>query len=113
MFWSMFIEMYSEALQNKLQYEEEVVKYVFEEISKKKDYFDFPMFENAKKNNEQLFEWLEQPGKYMQEFVVEQQKQHKIDLKDFESYNNMALNALDLIQQQIDEALGIPTPNIS
>ena len=51
-FWTMFVELYSEALQQKLQVDEEMIKYAFEEIARKKEYFDFPMFQNAKKNNQ-------------------------------------------------------------
>ena len=59
-FWYYFIELYSEALQTKLQYDEEIVRHAFDEIAKKKkDHFDFPQFEAAKAANPELFEWLE------------------------------------------------------
>ena len=47
----------------------------------------------------------------MEEFVMDSSKQHKIEFKNLESYNGLTLNALDMIQMQVDEALGLmPSP---
>ena len=69
LFWSHFIELYSEALQTKLNYDEAVIRQAFDQISKGEEEFNFEDFEDAKAKNPQLFDWIEQPGKYMQEFA--------------------------------------------
>ena len=94
-FWTYFIQLYGEALQTKLQCEEETIKEVFYEISGQKETFDFPRFESAKNQNPELFEWLDQPGNYMQEIVNDSQQKHRLDLQEFETYNNMVMDAID------------------
>lgn len=41
LFWTHFIELYGEALQTKLQYEESMIRHVFYQISNLKEVFDF------------------------------------------------------------------------
>jgi EF hand len=59
LFWSYFIQLYGEALQTKLQCEEETIKEIFYQISGNRETFDFPRFENAKQHNPEIFEWLD------------------------------------------------------
>lgn len=58
-FWTYFIQLYGEALQTKLQCEEETIRDVFYQVSNYKETFDFPRFESAKNNHPELFEWLD------------------------------------------------------
>ncbi|CDW73973.1 phosphatidylinositol-4-phosphate 5-kinase family protein [Stylonychia lemnae] len=106
-FWSQFIELYGEALQTRLQYEEELVQFAFKEIAGDKQFFDFPAFEKAKSNNPQLLEWLEQPGYFMQENVKEALNNHKIDIKVLEDYHNEVMGAFDQIEQLLEDQFGL------
>ena len=45
------MKLYGEALQTKLQYDEEIVRFTFNKISDGKESFNFQDFEAAKENN--------------------------------------------------------------
>eukprot|EP00347_Sterkiella_histriomuscorum_P008734 403343955 len=106
-FWSQFLELYGEALQTKLQCEEELVEYAFKEIAGEKPYFDFPAFEEAKKSNPQLLMWLEQPGQFLQENVKESFSNKKIDFQVLDDYHSQVMCALDDIENSIESMFGL------
>lgn len=102
LFWSSFIELYVEALETGIQFDEELIKYAFTSIASDKEFFDFPTFQKAKSQKPELFEWLEQPGAFMKEFVSENHINAKIDIKVLEEYHSNAIEALDELERVID-----------
>ncbi len=44
LFWTSFIELYVEALETGIQFDEELIQYAFKSIANEKQFFDFPTF---------------------------------------------------------------------
>lgn len=69
-FWSLFMELCSQVLNLQMpQKDDEHISFIFNQLSLGGPEFDFSMFERAKTLNPALFDFLEQPGNYMREFV--------------------------------------------
>lgn len=98
-------------------YSEEYLNFIFNQLSQGKEEFDFEMFENAKLNNPRLFDFLEQPGNSMRDFLslISQKKDQQVHLTNLEAYNNVVNQALDKIEFELSNALavnagGFPVP---
>ena len=111
--------MYGELLQTKFTYDEEsetVTQMCFEKISKAcrdkdetrkcqttgKDCFTFEDFKQAREDNPELFEWIDEPERYVEEFMKQnatKEKMSQVKFDDFESYH---MNVMSSIQTIID-----------
>ena len=106
-FWTNFLKLYGEALQTKLYFDEQLVKITFEKIAGNKDNFDFEDFKKAKANNPEVFEWLEQPGKYVQEFGLENNHEQKVEFYLVESFYLKVQEQLDGMKSDLEKLIGI------
>ena len=101
------MKLYGEALQTKMQYDEKLVRYAFDRISGGKEEFDFVDFSQAKDNNPEVFEWLEQPGKYVQEFGLENNQELKVEFCLVENFYSNVIDQLDSLKSDLEKLLGI------
>ena len=113
-FWIKFLEMYGELLQTKFTYDEEsetVTQMCFEKISKAcnaegetrkcestgKDCFTFEDFKQAREDNPELFEWIDEPERYVEEFMKQNAKKDQmsqVKFDDFEAYHMSVMSSI-------------------
>ena len=103
--------MYGELLQTKFTYDEEseeVTKACFEKISsatlggtrkdeKGKAYFILEDFKKAREEMPELFEWIDEPERYVSEFMKDNAKKeqmHQVKFSDFETYHMNVCSSL-------------------
>ena len=96
-----FMFMYGEILQTRFQYNEEseeLAKEIFDHIKNiklnestpgDKDYFDFKDFRKAKDQTPEIFEWINQPEKFIKELSSNQKgkKEQNVSLVTFKKYH--------------------------
>lgn len=117
-FWIKFFQMYGELLQTKFNYDEEsdeVTKMCFELIAKMgsdaaneedqvartdgdgRMYFNFEDFKTAKEDRPDLFDWIDEPERYVSEFMKQNTKMNEIQIKfgDYDRYHETVCMAFD------------------
>ena len=127
-FWIKFFQMYGELLQTKFNYDEEsdeVTKMCFELIAKMgsdaaneedqvartdgngRMYFNFEDFKTAKEDRPDLFDWIDEPERYVSEFMKQNTKMNEIQIKfgDYDRYHETVCMAFDQIMDTIDREL--------
>lgn len=65
-------------------------------------YFDFEDYQTAREQTPELFEWLDYPEQYVEQFVRNQERgQATVRLEDFEMYHDQVQDALKRIISKI------------
>ena len=70
-------------------------------------YFNFDDFKTAKEDRPDLFDWIDEPERYVSEFMKQNTKANEIQIKfgDYDRYHETVCMAFDQIMDTIDREL--------
>ena len=96
-FWVQIMAMYGEFIGVKIQFENvnTTTQIAFKLISKGQPAFDFAMFEQARKENPEIFDFLDEPGKLFKSTALNPQK---IDFSVLQDYHNEVCEELEKLK---------------